>query len=72
MNDDDGNEITREALYELVWSTPMIKVAEKCEVSGSYLARVCTELRVPCPERGYWANRWARRRNGQRFGTAAR
>jgi hypothetical protein len=33
----------------------MIRVAEKFEVSGSYLARVCTELRVPRPERGYWA-----------------
>jgi hypothetical protein len=49
------NVITREELYELVWSTPMIKVAEKFEVSGSYLARVCTELRVPRPEAGYWA-----------------
>ncbi|MCL4761636.1 MAG: hypothetical protein KJ018_07605, partial [Burkholderiales bacterium] len=49
------NVITREELHELVWSTPMIKVAEKFEVSGSYLARVCTELRVPRPERGYWA-----------------
>lgn len=47
--------ITREDLYELVWSTPMIRAAEKFEVSGSYLARVCTELRVPRPERGYWA-----------------
>ena len=33
--------VTREELYELVWSTPMIRVAEKFEVSGSYLARVC-------------------------------
>ncbi len=47
--------ITRDDLYELVWSTPMIRAAEKFEVSGSYLARVCTELRVPRPERGYWA-----------------
>lgn len=44
------NVITREELYDLVWSTPMIKVAEKFEVSGSYLARVCTELRVPGPD----------------------
>lgn len=29
------NVITREDLYELVWSTPMIKVAEKFEVSGN-------------------------------------
>jgi hypothetical protein len=51
----ETNVITREELYELVWSTPMIKVAEKFDVSGSYLALVCTALRVPRPERGYWA-----------------
>lgn len=47
--------VTREELYELVWSQPMIRVAEKFKVSGSYLARVCTELHVPRPKRGYWA-----------------
>lgn len=39
----------------MVWSKPMIKVAEQFGVSGSYLARVCSILRVPRPERGYWA-----------------
>jgi len=33
----------------------MVKVAEKFKVSGSYMARVCTNLNVPRPERGYWA-----------------
>lgn len=33
----------------------MTKVAEKFSVSGSYMARVCSVLRVPRPERGYWA-----------------
>lgn len=33
----------------------MTKVAEQFGVSGSYLARVCESLRVPRPERGYWA-----------------
>lgn len=47
--------VTREELYRLVWSEPMTKVAEQFGVSGSYMARVCTELRVPRPERGYWA-----------------
>ena len=47
--------VSREELYELVWSTPMIKVAEKFTVSGSYMARVCSALHVPRPERGYWA-----------------
>ncbi len=33
----------------------MVKVAEKFKVSGSYMARVCANLNVPRPERGYWA-----------------
>ena len=47
--------VSREELYELVWSIPMTKVAEKFLVSGSYMARVCSVLNVPRPERGYWA-----------------
>lgn len=47
--------ITREYLYELVWSKPMTKVGDQFDVSGSYMARVCSVLRVPRPERGYWA-----------------
>jgi len=47
--------ITRDDLYDLVWSQPMIKVAQKFDVSGSYLARICTLLNVPRPQRGYWA-----------------
>ena len=47
--------ISREKLYELVWSKPMTKVAEQFDVSGSYMARVCSVMRVPRPERGYWA-----------------
>ena len=47
--------VSREELYELVWSVPMVRVAEKFKVSGSYMARVCSTLLVPRPERGYWA-----------------
>lgn len=46
--------VTREELRELVCSTPMIKVAERFEVSSSYLARMCTELREARQQRGYW------------------
>jgi len=49
------NVITREELYGLVWSKPMTKVAQQFKVSGSYMARVCSILQVPRPERGYWA-----------------
>ncbi len=47
--------ISREDLYELVWSESMIKVAKQFDVSSSYMARICTLLNVPRPERGYWA-----------------
>ncbi|OHV78412.1 hypothetical protein [Rhizobium sp. LCM 4573] len=47
--------MTREELYELVWTKPMTEVAKSFDVSGSYMARVCTVLNVPRPERGYWA-----------------
>lgn len=47
--------ISREELYRLVWAEPMTKVAARFDVSGSYLARMCTLLNVPRPERGYWA-----------------
>jgi hypothetical protein len=51
----EANMVSREELYELVWSIPMIRVAEKFSVSGSYMARVCSVLNVPRPEMGYWA-----------------
>jgi hypothetical protein len=47
--------VTREALYALVWSEPMLKVAARYGVSSSYMGRICTLLNVPRPERGYWA-----------------
>lgn len=47
--------LTREDLYTLVWSEPMLKVGARLGVSSSYLARVCTRMNVPRPERGYWA-----------------
>jgi hypothetical protein len=33
----------------------MTKLAERFDVSGTYMARICSVLRVPRPPRGYWA-----------------
>jgi len=56
-NPTHGNKapVSRERLYEEVWAEPMTKVAMKYNVSSSFMARVCTWLNVPRPERGYWA-----------------
>lgn len=54
MKTEASTPVTREALYALVWSEPMLKVAARYGVSSSYLARICTLLNVPRPQPGYW------------------
>lgn len=47
--------LTREALYELVWTSPTRVVAEKFGVSDVWLKKVCAKAGIPTPDRGYWA-----------------
>ncbi len=46
--------LTREELYEEVWSTPMIKLAEKYKFSGNGLKKICKKHDIPVPYVGYW------------------
>ena len=50
------NQLTREELYELVWSKPMTQVAKELGISDVRLGRICRERDIPKPQRGYWAN----------------
>ncbi|MET3649829.1 hypothetical protein [Phyllobacterium ifriqiyense] len=47
--------VSREELYEQVWSKPMTKVAADYGVTGTALKKTCNRHRIPTPERGYWA-----------------
>lgn len=49
------SKITREELYDLVWSTPGSKLAADFGVSDVAIAKRCQKLGVPRPSRGYWA-----------------
>ena len=51
----ENARFSREQLYDEVWAEPMTTVALKYEVSSSFMARICTRLKVPRPQRGYWA-----------------
>jgi hypothetical protein len=70
--------LTREELYEQVWSEPMAKLAQRYDLSDVGLAKICRKLRVPVPYRGYWRKKeWgsqpdARRFQGPDLGPAAR
>jgi hypothetical protein len=54
-----AQELTRRAMYELVWSRPMRKVAEEFGISDVALKKICNKHRVPTPVRGYWAKKEA-------------
>ena len=43
----DRTATTRAELYRLVWSEPMNKIGERFQVSGTYVAGICTLLNVP-------------------------
>lgn len=47
--------VTREELYEWVWTTPTQQLAERFGISDVALAKICKKLKVPKPPRGYWA-----------------
>ncbi|MEQ1802611.1 MAG: hypothetical protein ABL989_11865 [Gammaproteobacteria bacterium] len=47
--------LSREDLYELVWSKPMVELAQDLGLSDVALAKRCRKLGVPVPGRGYWA-----------------
>jgi hypothetical protein len=51
--------LTREELYELVWSMPATKLGERFSLSGRGLAKLCARHEIPVPERGWWAKKAA-------------
>jgi hypothetical protein len=59
---DRYTRVTREQLYEIIWSTPMVIAAKQYGLSDNGLRKKCKQLDVPTPPRGYWAGRRPRRR----------
>lgn len=48
-------EMTREQLYQHVWTTPIHLLSEALGLSDVGLAKTCVQMEVPKPGRGYWA-----------------
>ena len=48
-------KLSREQLYELVWSMPMVHAAKSLDISDVMLGRICADRKIPKPPRGYWA-----------------
>lgn len=58
---DGPAELTREQLYDLIWSRPLSVVARELGISGNGLSKICDRLLIPYPPRGYWARAHAGR-----------
>lgn len=57
MSERDINQpvtMSRTELYELVWTTPMRKLAASFGMSDRGLAKCCKKHKIPCTPRGYW------------------
>ena len=48
-------KLTREQLYERVWTTPLVQLAQEFGITDVAIAKTCKRLNVPTPPRGYWA-----------------
>ena len=50
-----GIPVSREALYEEVWTDAVTVVAPRYGLSDVGLVKICKKLGIPVPPRGYWA-----------------
>jgi len=54
--------LSREQLYDLVWSEPLLTLAKRFGLSDNGLRKRCKAMNVPTPPRGYWQQPLQRRR----------
>jgi hypothetical protein len=46
--------LSRQELYELVWSEPLLRLAKRFGLSDNGLRKRCKAMKVPTPPKGYW------------------
>src|SRR5262249_39176798 len=48
-------EVTRQALYDQIWSVPVSRACRTYGLSDVGLANICEHWDIPRPPRGHWA-----------------
>ena len=51
--------VTRQELYELIWSDTTTSLSSKLKVSTTIIRNICREMHVPTPPQGYWLKKSA-------------
>lgn len=52
-----AERLTRKALYDLVWSEPMLTFSARFHISNVALEKTCGRAGIPTPERRYWVKK---------------
>jgi hypothetical protein len=52
-----AERLSREELYDLVWSEPLMALCSRFGISDVALKKTCARSAIPTPERGYWAKK---------------
>lgn len=50
----ENQKFTRKELYDLVWSTPMLTLSKKYNISDTGLRKICIRQNIPIPKAGHW------------------
>ncbi|WP_418638361.1 hypothetical protein [Winogradskyella sp.] len=53
-NTNKSNELSREELYNLVWSKPVSTILKEYPIKITAFKRLCKENEIPLPKNGYW------------------
>lgn len=51
---EENKKISRQGLYNLVWSKPMTALAKEYNISDNGLRKICKKLNIPLPQLGHW------------------
>lgn len=54
-----SERLSRQELYDLVWSEPIKNLAVRFGISDVALKKTCARASIPTPDRGYWAKKEA-------------
>ena len=47
-------KLTRQELYDEVWSSTLLALSEKYDITDRGLAKLCDRYNIPRPRNGYW------------------
>ena len=51
---EESKKLTRQELYDLVWSKSMTALAKEYNISDNGLRKICKKLDIPLPQLGHW------------------